>query len=235
MMRSNNVPKQAVNVPCQDQQGSYAERVALHHSVLVNYTKSKVHHWIEPRTGFLVGILPAQQPHHWEWSACALSSWWDSLKRDHSWDPWPSAADCIEGLGWWCLSHCTCCLNSNLNWQESWCPWTQETGSFSLYVARKLPSVNLWFVASWKSDQRIGMVPSGDKIHAFDLIHWVSIIFSGISHKKQNKCVSEAEKCSAWWRPGVNQHREIFLHFCENTEFCVIFFNIFNPLFWMLF
>lgn len=55
---------------------------------------------------------------------------------------------------------------------------------------------NLWFVASWESDQMIGMVPFVDKINAIYLVHRVSIIFSGILHRNPRQCVSEAEKCS---------------------------------------
>lgn len=48
----------------------------------------------------------------------------------------------------------------------------QETGvGFFLCIAQKFLSANFWSVASWKSDQRMGMVPSGDEIHALHLIH----------------------------------------------------------------
>lgn len=163
-----------------------------------------------PCRGFLVGISPAQQINGQQ-DVHVLSSWWDSLKYcDHSCHPCPSAGVCTEGFGWQYLSHWTCSLNGNLNQQWLWCClWTQETGSFSLCVAQKFLNENLLSVASWKSGQRIRMVPSADKISALYLTHGVSIIFSGIWHRKLSKRVSEAEKCSLSWRLGVNQHMEV--------------------------
>lgn len=85
----------------------------------------------------------------------------------------------------------------------------QETRLFSLCLARKFLSENLWSVASWESDQRTEMVPFVDKINAIYLVQWVSILFSGILHRNLRQYVSEAEKCSTWWKPGVSQHMEI--------------------------
>lgn len=100
-MESNNVLKQAANVPCQEKGGQLCrEGVALHHPVLLSYTKPKVHYWIVPCRGLLVGIFPAQQPDHWA-VICMRSQFLAGQFKifyDHSCHPCPSSGVCIEGF-----------------------------------------------------------------------------------------------------------------------------------------
>lgn len=55
-MESSNTLEQGANIPYQDKgAGNYAEHVALHHLVLLSFTKPKLHHWTVPCRGFLGG------------------------------------------------------------------------------------------------------------------------------------------------------------------------------------
>lgn len=159
-----------------------------------------------------MGILPGQQPDHWTVTPMLSHSCWDSLNTLWLLLSSPPL--------WWGLCRGICLVVSQLlDLQPKWqlkppgivmlSLRPQETGPFPQCIAWKFLSENLWSVASWESDQGIEMVPFVDKINAIYLVLWVSILFSGILHRNLRQCVSEAEKCSTWWKPGVSQHMEI--------------------------
>lgn len=111
-----------------------------------------------------------------QWSICALSSWWDSLKYSV-----PTAV--ILALSWvlcrriWMIMSQPCRLAALMvNQTDRDC---DEGGRLGLFpIAQKSLSENLWSVASWKSDQRIGMVPSDDKIYALHVTRSEFLLFS---------------------------------------------------------